>query len=233
LDIFRIALVGGIVALDTTAAFQIMISQPLIGGLMAGWALGDPWLGAFIGLLFQGLYLAELPIGARIFPDSNLGTVQAAALTVFLRHDVQTTLGLAILLGFFWSIPASIFGGQIIVWMRKLHGRYLPTVDRLVFAGRQGAINLLYLAVILENFLVGAALTVVLYLAGRIFMTWLAGALPGQGMLAEWGMALRGGLLGAGCAVIFMTLVGRIAGFKRWIVLVAVILAVGFWVIGY
>src|SRR5512142_119117 len=143
-----------------------MISQPLVGGLLAGWALGDPWLGAFVGLLFQGLYLGELPIGAHIFPDSNLGTVQAAALTVFLRQDAHSTLGLSLLLGFFWAIPASVLGGQVIVWMRRLHGLYLPAVDRLIISGRQGMINLLYWAVILENFLVGALLTAGLYLLG-------------------------------------------------------------------
>lgn len=228
-----VALVGGLVALDTTAAFQVMISQPLAGGLLAGWALGDPWLGAFVGLLFQGLYLAEIPIGARIFPDSNLGTVQAAAITVFLRQDIHVTLGLSLLLGFFWAIPASLLGGQIIVWMRRLHGLYLPAVDRLVTSGRQGMINLLYMAVILENFLVGALLTAGLFLLGRYVLAWLAGILPAQGVLAGWGMTLRGGLLGAGCSVIFIILAGRIKGYKRWLVLAAVVVMAGIWATGY
>ncbi len=79
MEILRIALVGGLVGLDTSAAFQIMLCQPLIGGFLAGWALGDPWGGAFIGLLFQGLYLVELPIGGRFFTDGHQAAVQGSA----------------------------------------------------------------------------------------------------------------------------------------------------------
>ncbi len=233
MDLIRLALAGGLVALDTTAAFQVMISQPLIGGLLTGWALHDPWLGAFIGLLFQGLYMAELPIGARIFPDGNLGTVQAAALTIFLRNEAGATLGVSLILGFFWAIPASIIGGQVIVWMRRLHGLYLPSIDHLVTSGRQGMINLLYAAVILENFLFGALQTIVLYLLGTTILPRLTTVLPGGDLLSEWGMALRGSLLGAGCAVIFSILMGKIQGFKRWLILISAGIMAGIWLVGY
>jgi mannose/fructose/N-acetylgalactosamine-specific phosphotransferase system component IIC len=229
----KLALVGGVVALDSSAAFQIMISQPLVGGLLTGWALGDLWLGAFLGLLFQGLYLAEFPIGARIYPDSNLGAVQAAAVTVYLRHDLHVALGLSLLLGFFWAIPTSMIGGQMIIWQRRWHGRYLPVVDRLIATGRERTISVLYVAVILENFLVGALLTTILFLLGRQTLGWLASNLPYEAYLARWGMTLRGGLLGAGGAVIFMILGGNIRGYKRWLILAAGGVMAALWAIGY
>jgi mannose/fructose/N-acetylgalactosamine-specific phosphotransferase system component IIC len=210
-----------------------MISQPLVGGLLAGWALGDPWLGAFLGLLLQGIFLAEMPIGARIFPDGNLGTVQAAALTVYLRQDLHVALGLSLLLGFFWAIPTSVIGGQIIVWLRRWHGWYLPGFDRLIAAGHERTINLLYVAIIMENFLVGAILTAILYLLGRPMLSWLAANLSQEVFLSRWGMSLRGGLLGAGCAVIFMVLAGKIGDHKRWLILAAASLLASLWAAGY
>ncbi len=103
MELLRLALIGGLVGLDTTAALQMMVSQPLVGGLLAGWALHDPWQGAFIGLLFQGLYLAEFPVGGRIFPDGNLAAVQAAALAIYSQTQLHLELGLSLLLAFFWA----------------------------------------------------------------------------------------------------------------------------------
>jgi len=207
-EILRLALVGGIVGLDTTATFQFMICQPLVGGLLTGWALGDPVSGAFVGLLFQGLYLAEIPVGGRIFPDGNLATVQAAALTVYGQSQIGLPFSTSLLIGFLWSIPTALFFGQAIVWTRKLHAAYLPSFDRFIEADRRGAINLLFGWIIAENFLISSALTIILFMLGRAVLQSLSPFLLGGALIESWGSILRGGLLGAGCAVIFLVLVG-------------------------
>lgn len=233
MELLRLALVGGLVGLDTTAAFQVMVSQPLVGGLLAGWALGDPWTGAFVGLLFQGLYLAEFPMGARLFPDGNMAAVQAAALTVLARDDLSLGLGLSLLLAFFWSILAGVLGGYAIVWTRRLHGRYLPLFDRLVAADRRAFLDALCAALLLENFAISAIFTMILFVLGSMVLSLLAGLLPSAGLFEDWGLALRGGLLGAGCAAIFVILLGKMQGRKRWLAAGAALLAAGIWVAGY
>ncbi len=207
-EILRLALVGGIVGLDTTAAFQIMICQPLVGGLLTGWALGDPVTGAFVGLLFQGFYLAEIPAGGRIFPDGNLAAVQAAALAVYGQNHLGLPPATSLLISFIWSIPAALFFGQAIVWTRKLHAAYLPAFDRFVEADRRGAVNLLFGWIVAENFLISAALTIILFIIGRAVFQLLSPLLLSNDLIKSWGSVLRGGLLGAGCAVIFAVLVG-------------------------
>jgi mannose/fructose/N-acetylgalactosamine-specific phosphotransferase system component IIC len=232
-EILRLALVGGLVGLDTTAAFQIMISQPLIGGLLAGWALGDPWVGAFVGLLFQGLYLAEIPVGGRIFPDGNLAAVQAAALTVYGQSHLGLGLGTSLLVGFLWSIPVAMICGQAIIWTRKLHAVYLPLFDRFVNADRRGAINALFGWIVVENFLISAIVTVVLFYVGlalvRLYMSF---GLP-LGFTHVWGSALRGALLGAGCAVIYSVLIGAMKRYRLWLSAATVVLSALVWAVGF
>lgn len=233
MDILRLAVVGGLVGLDTAAAFQVMICQPLVGGLLAGWALGEPGTGALVGLLFQGLYLAEFPIGARLFCDGNLAAVQAAALTVFGTSHLTLPLGSSICIAFLWAIPTAVIGGQVIAWTRRLHGQFLPILDRWVAEGRFAALDLLYGIVIAADFAISALLTVILFFIGRQAFALLTVLSAWAHPLNDWGLALRGGLLGAGCAVIFVILVGALKGRKRWLPLIAAILAGGVWAVGY
>jgi mannose/fructose/N-acetylgalactosamine-specific phosphotransferase system component IIC len=232
-EILRLALVGGIVGLDTAAAFQIMVCQPLVSGLLTGWALGDPWLGAFVGLLCQGLYLAEFPIGARLFPDGNQAAVQAAALAIYGQGHLGMGVGTSLLFGFLWSIPVAVIGGQAIFWTRKLNAAYLPAFDRFAETDRRGAINLLFGWIIVEDFLISAVLTVLLFLLGRSLAGSLLSIWPCESLLENWGMILRGGMLGAGCAVIFVVLVGSGRNRKiRWGMGTAAVSAV-IWAAGY
>lgn len=231
-DIFRLALVGGLVGLDTTAAFQVMICQPLVGGLLVGWAVGDPWTGAFVGLLFQGLFLAEFPVGGRTFPDGNLAAVQAAALGAWLHSHFQADLGLSILIGFLWALPSALLGGKVIVWTRRLHALYLPAVDRLVSQDREATLNILYLSVVFENFLISALFTATMFVLGSQIFSGFARLFLGVAFFQHWGSALQSGLLGGGCGVIFAVLVGSLKGRRRCLTLTAALLAAGLWVVG-
>ncbi|MBD3348192.1 MAG: hypothetical protein GF400_03215, partial [Candidatus Eisenbacteria bacterium] len=66
---------AGLLAIDATAALQIMVSQPLVAGALAGAACGDPGTGLVIGAVLQLIWLGALPVGAAAFPDAPVGTV--------------------------------------------------------------------------------------------------------------------------------------------------------------
>lgn len=48
-----IILLGGIVATDTTAAFQVLVSHPLVACTLAGLVLGDLKAGLSMGVLLE------------------------------------------------------------------------------------------------------------------------------------------------------------------------------------
>ena len=80
--IFGVALVGGILGLDRTAAGQFMISQPIVAGPLTGWILGDMAAGLVIGAILELIWVLDMPVGAFVPADSTIGAVSATALTV-------------------------------------------------------------------------------------------------------------------------------------------------------
>jgi len=99
-----LALIGGVVGLDGTSFPQIMISRPLIAGLLGGAAAGRPGAGVVFGAILEAFHLAVLPIGAARYPEA--GTAAAAASFAFIAAGagpepaaLLLTLGFALVWG--------------------------------------------------------------------------------------------------------------------------------------
>jgi len=82
LAVLGIAVAGGIIGLDRTAAGQFMISQPIVAGPLTGWLLGDPTAGIVIGASMELVWLLDMPIGTFVPADATIGTISAAAAAV-------------------------------------------------------------------------------------------------------------------------------------------------------
>jgi mannose/fructose/N-acetylgalactosamine-specific phosphotransferase system component IIC len=81
-DIILVALAGGIIGLDRTAAGQFMISQPVVAGPLIGWMLGDATTGLIIGIVLELIWLMDIPVGTFVPADSTFTTVWATAVAV-------------------------------------------------------------------------------------------------------------------------------------------------------
>ncbi len=117
-----IIILAGIVATDTTAGPQLMISEPIVTCTALGMLFGRPELGIMLGILFQLLWLAYLPLGAVRFTDNNMAAYIATAsimLSARLFEPAGTPIHAAI-------IPALITGtivGVIGLHMRNIERR--------------------------------------------------------------------------------------------------------------
>jgi len=80
------ASLGGLLALDTVVAGQFFLSSPLVSCTILGWALGNPLLGAMIGVVLTLPWLGTLPVGGYTPPDSP-----TAALAVTLGAMLATS----------------------------------------------------------------------------------------------------------------------------------------------
>lgn len=119
-ELLWVSLWGGIVALDTTAALQIMISRPLVACTIAGLLLGNAPVAFVIGVLMELVYICELPVGGAWFSEGNVGAVAATALAVFVldaTHRISPVLAIALIL----AIGLSLLGGFLVKKMRMLN----------------------------------------------------------------------------------------------------------------
>jgi len=99
-----LVLVGGVVGLDGTSFPQIMISRPLVAGILGGLAAGQPGAGMVFGAILEAFHLAVLPIGAARYPEA--GTAAVAASFAFITAGagpepvaLLLTLGFALVWG--------------------------------------------------------------------------------------------------------------------------------------
>ncbi len=74
---FLAAIAGGFISLDRTAAFQIMISRPIVAGPLIGLVCGSLTTGIVIGSLLELLWIGDLPVGSHIPPHETAAAVIA------------------------------------------------------------------------------------------------------------------------------------------------------------
>lgn len=82
-----LVVLGAWVAVDTSAFVQLMVSQPLVAGWMAGAIVGAPGAGFTVGLLLQLLWGRSLPMGAASIPFMGPAAVAAGAVAGWTAAD--------------------------------------------------------------------------------------------------------------------------------------------------
>ncbi len=81
-----LSLAGGALALDRTAAFQIMVSRPIVTGPVIGFIMGNPMLGLAVGVILEILFIGDLPVGSHIpVHETDLTVIITALITVALE----------------------------------------------------------------------------------------------------------------------------------------------------
>lgn len=84
--------------LDRTAAFQSMVSRPLVAAPITGLILGDLRTGLEIGTMVELIWLGRLPVGAALPPDDT----QVAVGSTFLAISMGLSTGLS-------GLPFNVF----------------------------------------------------------------------------------------------------------------------------
>lgn len=126
-----IALIGGIVDLDSTATWQFMISQPIVAAPLTGLFLGSMFgeaaaglkLGLMVGTILQLLWIEQLPLGMNVPPDAALASVLSVALGFIAGHgyesysDREVCYTLALLL----SVSLGLLGRSLDMFVRRVN----------------------------------------------------------------------------------------------------------------
>jgi fructoselysine and glucoselysine-specific PTS system IIC component len=133
-DLLIVSLVGGFVAVDTTAAWQVMICRPIISGPLVGLLLGDLHTGLFMGALLELIWAGVVPVGAAVFPDSNVASAVAVAMAVGFQQTATPSYFM-IFVSILYSVPVAYLGGKLIVFMRSKNALFMSRALRFAQDG--------------------------------------------------------------------------------------------------
>jgi mannose/fructose/N-acetylgalactosamine-specific phosphotransferase system component IIC len=121
-----LALIGGVVGLDATSFPQVMISRPLVAGILGGLAAGRPGAGIVFGAILEAFHLAVLPIGAARYPEA--GTAAVAASFAFIAAGAGPEPGALLLALGFALVWGRVAAGSVDL-ERRINERLVRGVD--------------------------------------------------------------------------------------------------------
>ena len=158
-EIILVTILGGLVALDKTEAYQTNLSQPLVIGLIVGFLLKDLHTGIKIGILIQLIYLWVLPMGTAIFPDpATGGVVGTFGFIVLLRFFPERTDSV-LLFTLLYTVVFSLFAGWTLIRQRELNLKLIQKADFYAKEGKISKIDKLFFWGLLGSFGRGVILT--------------------------------------------------------------------------
>lgn len=116
---FGLSLLIAVLGLDTTIAFQVLLSQPIFSCSILGWVMGDFQTGVEMGVILQLLWLYIIPAGGSVFPEGNIASM-ITCVVVIQYQDLglpNTVFTVAFILG----IAISYLGAQLTTIDRRLN----------------------------------------------------------------------------------------------------------------
>ncbi len=141
MELWSISLVGGILVLDTAAVLQVLVSQPLVSGTLIGWLLGDVSLGLQIGLLFQLLWLHQLPVGAAKVPEGNLAAIISVILIFRLQLFAEESGYILLLLTIVYALIISYLGTKLVTTIHTGNAKLLDRISQALDRGNIGVLG--------------------------------------------------------------------------------------------
>jgi len=170
-----LALLAGVLALDATAALQMMLSQPVVSGALAGLVIGDLGAGLAIGAALQLVWLGVLPVGAAPFPDTAVASVVGVGVARILT-EAGSGPGWAIGIAILVALLTGALGQWLIARVRRLNMRL---ADMAIERAKMGSARGIGLAVALAlgaRFAAGAILAAAVLSLASIVVSRVAPA---------------------------------------------------------
>lgn len=148
-----ISVIAGIISLDVTACWQIMISRPIIIGPLVGWLCGDLLLGLYLGAIMELLWINTLPLGASIPVDAAATTVVATATAGYVRQWWSGPVGVSLMLGIAFALPFGALFNRLDIFTRRYNNKLVYIADNLAKISALNRIQFLIILAIVLIFL--------------------------------------------------------------------------------
>ena len=199
-DPLFLIVLGGLLALDGTSVGQVMVSRPFVAGTLAGWVMGDPFLGLLVGGIIELYFIPVFPVGGSEFPEGGPATLVGVVAASGIPGPGGIALGVVI--GLVWSRLAA----YSVRLLRKINGRIVPDPSRGPVS--TGRILWAHLGCIGLDFLRGVALTAL----GLLITLWTTRLLHDAWPLDS---ASTLGLLFLGASLPAGAFIGSLGGWQK------------------
>ena len=200
LEILAVSLWGGLVALDTTAALQILVSHPLVSCSVVGLILGNFPLGFMIGIVLELVWLNEIPVGAAPFAEGNIGATVAASVAIMTVEQTARS-GAVLFLSLMIGVLVSVIGGRLVIFVRYVNSNLYHKLINVQSLSTRRIVRTHYSG-ILFSFILGFLLTMTsVLLFAKIMFPPLIHVIP-ERLDPALGLVMAT-FLGAGCGVLF------------------------------
>lgn len=154
-DVLILALLGGVLGLDTVSFPQAMLSRPIVGATLAGALLGHAGPGLLLGATLELFAVETLPFGASRYPEWGSSSVVGATLYAGVPSTRPGALATAVL----GTLVVAWIGGWSMVQLRKLNARWARRRHDDVARGDRDVVVGLQLAGLTADLVRGATLT--------------------------------------------------------------------------
>ena len=206
-EILLISLIAGIVSIDTTSGWQVMISQPVVSCPIIGLIFGDPQLGLWMGMLLELPWLINIPLGGTHGSEGNLGAVVATTLSIYFKSNEVNTENIVIIISIMYSLVISRAGAYLVEYVRRANLALIHAADRAASRADLKKITQLNYIGVIYSFLSGFFLVGIGFTAGVILLKPLAAFIHPEFNFA-FGMA-KYGLLGLGIGAVATLFINR------------------------
>ena len=177
MEIFWLSLTGAALMMDTTATFQILVSQPIVACTIIGYLAGDPAMGLHIGLLLQLLWLSDLPVGATLVPAGNYAAIVGAAVAVELNKFFPEKYYLIVLAIVIYAMMLSYLGAKMTKLNRNWNTYFFNKAVHHVESGNTKAITLINYQALAIHFLIAFVLVISGITIGNLIIGLVTGGL--------------------------------------------------------
>ncbi len=159
IDLGAIAAIGGLLSLDRRAAFQFMLSQPLIAVTIVGLYFGDLQTAVLIGSVLQLLWMSCVMFGANVPHNDTLAAITIASAAFLFGRYVGPSDAATWMIALLAGAPTCLLGQWLDV---RLDHMNLKLADRADEAGQEGqthVISFIIFRAILQAFTVNGIAT--------------------------------------------------------------------------
>lgn len=124
LSLSLLSIAAAICSSDITMFGQFMISRPIFSGALFGYICGDIYLGLWVGMIIEMLWINELPMGTAVPIDLTMMTILSVVWTLmsFKGEPSAAVFALVLVIPFVYlyrevDVAGRLFNTKIMHWV--------------------------------------------------------------------------------------------------------------------